>query len=233
MARRSEKPRVVEGASTRRRRRLTHAEIDTLGVTSSARDPGAGAVVLFLGTVRGEERGDVEEEEEDDGRGVEGIDYEAYEPMAEKALALAEERVKRRFKDIHEIRILHRVGSLKVGEVSVAVAVSSPHRAEAFDACRYAMELIKHGVPIWKRERLRDGRTIWVEGVPLGDGSDDRSETAEGQRYGAREDADKKLLLLPPPPPPPPGRRSQRARQGGRTAKSPLAKGRGPKNGSK
>jgi len=86
--------------------------------------------------------------------------------MAEKRMREIAEEVKRTW-PVSRVKIVHRVGTLKVGDVSVAVAVSSHHRAEAFDACRYAIESIKHDVPIWKKERLADGREVWVEGQPM------------------------------------------------------------------
>jgi molybdopterin synthase catalytic subunit len=149
--------------------RLTREEIDTSAVLSSVHVEGAGAVVLFLGTVR------------DNGKQgeVTGIDYEAYEAMAEKRLALAEEGVRRRYPTTMGVRIVHRLGTLLVGETSVAVAVSSPHRAEAFEACQYAMEVIKHDVPIWKRERLKGGNAAWVEGVPIGSTAEDADRSSE------------------------------------------------------
>jgi len=138
--------------------RLTRGRIDPARVLRSVGDPGAGAVVLFLGTVRDNgEAGDVD-----------GIEYEAYGPMAEKALARTEEEVRRKWPATKAVKILHRVGDLGVGEVSVAVAVSSPHRGEAFEACRHSIETIKRDVPIWKRERLKGGGEVWVEGAPIG-----------------------------------------------------------------
>ena len=113
---------------------------------------------MFLGTVRdNSEAGQVEK-----------IEYEAYEPMAEKSLAQAEEEVKRRWPDTKHVKIVHRVGGLSVGEISVAVVVSSAHRAEAFEACRHAIERVKHDTPIWKREKLADGKEVWVEGAQFG-----------------------------------------------------------------
>jgi molybdopterin synthase catalytic subunit len=137
-------------------------------MVGSVGDSGAGAVVLFLGTVR----------DNSEAGGVERIEYEAYEPMAEKRLAEAEREVRRRWPATTGVKILHRLGSLAVGEVSVAVAVSSPHRAEAFEACRHAIETIKHEVPIWKREKLGDGSEVWVEGVPVGPGARARAGAA-------------------------------------------------------
>ena len=137
--------------------RLTEVEIDPAKVLASVADRRAGAVALFLGTIRdnGEEGA------------VEGIEYEAYAQMAEKRIAEAEEEARRRWPSVLAIRSVHRVGSLKVGDVSVAVAASSPHRAEAFEACRYVIEAIKHDVPMWKKEVLAGGRTSWVEGTRM------------------------------------------------------------------
>jgi molybdopterin synthase catalytic subunit len=142
----------------RKQARLTRGVIDPSHVLRSVANPGSGAVVLFLGTVR----------DNSEAGSVERIEYEAYEPMAEKRLVEAEREVRRRWPATTGVKIAHRVGGLAVGEVSVAVAVSSPHRAEAFEACRYAIEMIKRDVPIWKREKLGDGSEVWVEGVPFG-----------------------------------------------------------------
>jgi molybdopterin synthase catalytic subunit len=138
--------------------RLTRERIDPAKLLRSAGDPGAGATVLFLGTVR----------DRSEAGAVDKIEYEAYESMAEKSLARAEEEVKRRWPDTKHVKIVHRVGGLSVGEISVAVVVSSAHRAEAFEACRHAIERVKHDVPIWKREKLADGKEVWVEGVQYG-----------------------------------------------------------------
>jgi molybdopterin synthase catalytic subunit len=142
----------------RRAARLTRARIAPAKLLRSAGDAGAGATVLFLGTVR---------DSSEAGR-VDKIEYEAYEPMAEKSLAQAEEEVRRRWPDTKHVKIVHRVGGLSVGEISVAVVVSSAHRAEAFEACRHAIERVKHDVPIWKREKLANGKEVWVEGVQSG-----------------------------------------------------------------
>lgn len=111
-----------------------------------------GAVVLFVGTVRGETRG----------RRVVGIDYESYRPMAEAEMSRIEREALKRFA-VSRVLIVHRTGRLAVGEASVAVAVASPHRAEAFEACRFAMEAVKREAPIWKKELFEDG-AAWVEG---------------------------------------------------------------------
>lgn len=164
--------------AARKASRVTRRRIDPSKVLRSVGDPGAGAVVLFLGTVR----------DNSEAGTVERIEYEAYTPMAEKALALAEERVRRRWPATRGIKIAHRVGPLEVGEVSVAVAVSSPHRAEAFEACRDAIETIKREAPIWKREKLADGSEVWVEGVPIGSGRASR-EAKASRRGGTRSRA--------------------------------------------
>ena len=120
-----------------------------------------GAAVLFLGIVR----------DHADGRPVTGMTYEAYEEMAEPVLReIALEAAQRSGSD--RVAVVHRVGDLRVGEASVAIAVSSPHRAEAFDASRYVIEEIKKRLPVWKKEHYADGSREWVAGtVPPGSGA--------------------------------------------------------------
>ncbi len=130
--------------------RLTREPIDFHALTESARDSHCGAVVLFLGTVR-----DLTGEQV-----TVFLDYEAYGPMAEKKLAEIEADVRRRWK-IGNIAMVHRLGRLAVGDVSVAVAVSCPHRGDAFDACRFAVDTLKELVPIWKKENAPDGTGEW------------------------------------------------------------------------
>jgi molybdopterin synthase catalytic subunit len=163
---------LAKGKATR----LTREKIDPSSVLKSVGDSGAGAVVLFLGVVR---------DTSEAGR-VERIEYEAYAPMAEKSLALAEQDIRRRWPATKAVKIVHRVGDLEVGDVSVAVAVSSPHRAEAFEACRRAIETIKHDAPIWKREKLADGSEAWVEGTLLGAGAGSSRAAAPSRGAGKR-----------------------------------------------
>ncbi|HUI01745.1 MAG TPA: molybdenum cofactor biosynthesis protein MoaE [Nitrososphaerales archaeon] len=137
--------------------RLTRSVIDPAEVVASVADPGAGAVALFLGTVR----------DNSEAGSVTAMEYEAYPAMAERSIAETEEEVRRRWPDTKGVRVVHRVGRLAIGDVSVAVAVSSPHRAEAFEACRYAIERIKRDAAIWKRETLADGSAVWVEGAEI------------------------------------------------------------------
>jgi len=93
------------------------------------------------------------------------LDYEAYEPMALAALREIAAELHARF-DVDAVAIVHRLGRLEIGETSVLIAVSSAHRAAAFDACRRAIEQVKRAVPIWKKEYFADGEG-WVEGQPL------------------------------------------------------------------
>jgi molybdopterin synthase catalytic subunit len=131
--------------------RLTREVINYTELTEAVRRPGSGAVVLFLGTVR-DLTGD---------RVTVALDYEAYPGMAEKKLAEVEADTRTRW-PIGDLILVHRLGRLEVGEVSVAVAVSCPHRAEAFAAARHAIDRLKELVPIWKKENGADGSTEWV-----------------------------------------------------------------------
>jgi molybdopterin synthase catalytic subunit len=131
--------------------RLTTDPIDYHALTEQVRRPGCGAVVTFLGTVR-DLTGD---------RVTTALDYEAYPGMAEKKMAEIERDTRERW-PVGEIALVHRLGHLGVGDVSVAVAVSSPHRAEAFEACRHAIDRLKELVPIWKKENWGDGTSEWV-----------------------------------------------------------------------
>jgi molybdopterin synthase catalytic subunit len=131
--------------------RLTHSAIDYHALTDAVRSPHCGAVVLFLGTVR-----DLTCEQV-----TVFLEYEAYAPMAEKKLAEIEAEIRLRW-PVGDLMMVHRLGRLEVGEVSVAVAVSCPHRNEAFEACRYAIDTLKELVPIWKKENAPDGTGEWV-----------------------------------------------------------------------
>ncbi len=131
--------------------RLTPEPIDHHALTEQVRRADCGAVVTFLGTVR----------DLTDGRVTAALDYEAYPAMAEKKMAEIEQETRERW-PVGEIVMVHRVGHLDVGEVSVAVAVSCAHRGQAFEACRYAIDRLKELVPIWKKESWADGTTEWV-----------------------------------------------------------------------
>lgn len=131
--------------------RLTREPIDYHALTEAVRSPRCGAVCLFLGTVR-DLTGD---------QVTEFLDYDAYPPMAEKKLTEIEAEVRKRW-PVGDVAMVHRLGRLAVGEVSVAVAVSCPHRAQAFEAGRYAIDTLKEVVPIWKKENAPDGQSDWV-----------------------------------------------------------------------
>ena len=94
------------------------------------------------------------------------LSYEAYEPMARSALAALEQETARRFQ-VASCTIVHRLGQVPPTEASVVVIVAAAHRGPAFDACRWAMDELKRGVPIWKKERYEDGGEDWVEGTTL------------------------------------------------------------------
>jgi molybdopterin synthase catalytic subunit len=131
--------------------RLTYEPIDYQALTESVRTPHCGAIVLFLGTVR-----DLTGEQV-----TVFLDYEAYAPMAEKKLVEIEAEIRGRW-TVGDVAMIHRLGRLAVGEVSVAVAVSCPHREQAFEACRFAIDAVKQLVPIWKKENAPDGSGDWV-----------------------------------------------------------------------
>ena len=130
---------------------LTREPIDVMAITEAVRSPACGAVVLFLGTVR----------EMTGGKQTLRLGYEAYPTMAETTMMELEADARRRW-PLHNVRIAHRLGVLEPGDVSVAVAVSSPHRADAFDAGRWLIDRLKEVVPIWKQEHWADGTTEWV-----------------------------------------------------------------------
>lgn len=111
-----------------------------------------GALCLFVGVVRNE----------NGGRAVRYLEYEAYEEMALGLLGELEAELRQRF-PVSDVRLVHRLGRLEIGEASVVVAVSSPHRAEAFAACRHGIDALKARVPIWKKEFYADG-SAWIDG---------------------------------------------------------------------
>jgi molybdopterin synthase catalytic subunit len=131
--------------------RLTRKPIDYHALTEQVRRADCGAVVIFLGTVR-----DLTGE-----RLTVALDYEAYPEMALKKMAEIEAETRQRWPG-GEMILEHRLGHLEVGDVSVAVAVSAPHRGAAFEACRHAIDRLKELVPIWKKENWADGSTEWV-----------------------------------------------------------------------
>jgi molybdopterin synthase catalytic subunit len=147
---------------------LTDHPIDTAALADCARHPEAGAIVLFLGTTR----------ELTAGRQTVALSYEAYEEMAERRLTELETEARRRWPVI-ECIIVHRLGMVPPTESSVAVAVSTPHRADAFAAGQWLIDTLKRDVPIWKREQWSDGTSEWVHpGI---------EEEVETRRQGDKE----------------------------------------------
>ena len=130
---------------------LTRDEIDYRQLTESVRSTSAGAVLVFLGTVR----------DLTDGRETVALDYEAYPDMAQAKMLELESRARRQW-PVVDVAIVHRLGRLEPGEVSVALAVSAPHRDQAFAAGRFLIDTLKQIVPIWKKENWSDGTTDWV-----------------------------------------------------------------------
>jgi len=128
--------------------------LDERAVVDCLASDGAGAIATFVGRVRSSSRG----------RDVTKLEYEAYPEMAQRVFEQIADEAKSRH-DIIDIAIHHRVGSLRVGEASVVIAVSSRHRAAAFDACRFAIDRLKQIAPIWKKEYSPDG-AVWVEDRP-------------------------------------------------------------------
>ena len=132
--------------------RLVREPIDMAALVRHVRAPGDGAIVTFDGFVR----------DHSHGRRTLYLDYEAYESMALAKIQEIGSAIHEKF-PIHRVAILHRLGRLQIGETSVFIAVSSPHRPAAFDACRYAIDTLKRTVPIWKKEYFEDG-AVWADG---------------------------------------------------------------------
>lgn len=130
---------------------LTDEIIDYQQLTEKVRSDQAGAVVLFLGTVR----------EMTQGRQTIALDYDAFPEMAIAKMEELEADVRDRW-PVTDVGIIHRIGHLELGEISVAVAVSSPHRELAFEAGKYLIDTLKITVPVWKKENWADGTTEWV-----------------------------------------------------------------------
>lgn len=140
----------VSGGSNEQRYLVSDNVIDPRRVENLVADEASGALVTFAGTVRDHARG----------KPVTALEYEAYPPAAEKMLEQIGDEIFERW-GIRNVAIQHRYGLLQIGETSVVIAVSSPHRDAAFEACRYAIERIKMIVPIWKREIYEDG-AVWI-----------------------------------------------------------------------
>jgi molybdopterin synthase catalytic subunit len=148
--------RVAESQTAPDERVLTRVRSEPLSLDEAAgavADPAAGAVCVFTGAVR----------DHSDAGDVTGLTYEAWHELAERRLRELADDILRRW-PVRRVAIVHRVGELSVGETSVIVAVSAPHRADAFEACRHGIEELKRDVPIWKKEGLVTGDAHWVMG---------------------------------------------------------------------
>jgi molybdopterin synthase catalytic subunit len=135
---------------------LTHEPLPVTAASEWVVRPDCGAVVVFAGTARDHAAGRP---------GVTGLEYEAYEELVAPKLASIVDEARSRWPAVGRMAIIHRVGEVAVGEASVVVAVSSPHRPDAYEANRYAIEALKASVPIWKRETWDGGEDWSVEGT--------------------------------------------------------------------
>ncbi len=131
---------------------ITFAPLSVEEVYQLADDAANGAVIIMSGMVRNKT----------DGKAVISLQYQAYEPMALQVFAQIAAEIHQKWSDVNRVVIHHRVGHLQIGEISVLVAVGCPHRSQAFEACRYAIDSLKHKAPIWKKENWVDGSSTWV-----------------------------------------------------------------------
>ncbi len=131
---------------------MTFAPLSWAEIYERADHPGNGAVVVMGGTVRNQTGG----------KAVRSLEYQAYEPMALNIFRQIAQQIRQQWPDTNRVVIHHRTGHLIIGEISVLVAVGCPHRGEAFAACQFAIDTLKHNAPIWKKEYWADGSSEWV-----------------------------------------------------------------------
>ena len=130
---------------------VTTEPLSERAVARAVEHPGAGGIALFSGVVR----------DQTGGRHVKFLEYEAHAPMAVAKMREIAAAIRQRWPATARVALVHRIGRLEIGESSVMIAVSSPHRGPAFDACRFAIDTLKETVPIWKKEYFEDGE-VWV-----------------------------------------------------------------------
>ena len=130
---------------------ITEKKIDVQKVIDAVKSPDCGAVSVFIGTVRNHSKN----------KDVNALEYEVYGEMAEKMIQTIIDKIKSKW-ELNEVAVSHWIGKMDVGEITVAVAVSSPHRKASIPACQYAIDRLKEIVPIWKKEYDVDGAS-WVE----------------------------------------------------------------------
>jgi molybdopterin synthase catalytic subunit len=132
--------------------KITFAPLSLADAYATADHPSNGAVVVMSGTVRNQT----------EGQSVSFLEYQAYEPMALKVFENIAKEIQQQWTAVNTVVIHHRTGKLAIGEISVLVAVGCPHRREAFEACQYAIDTLKHEAPIWKKEHWQNGASTWV-----------------------------------------------------------------------
>ncbi|KJV36141.1 molybdenum cofactor biosynthesis protein MoaE [Luteibacter yeojuensis] len=148
---------------------LSHTPIAIEPLLELDAHPDCGGLALFVGTVR----------DHHEGRGVTHLAYTAHEPLAEKVIREVEDATRRRY-NVPYVRIVHRLGDLAIGDTAIACVVRAAHRAEAFEACRHAVDAVKHTAPIWKEEFYADGSSAFVEGCCIRDDLDGATPHAHG-----------------------------------------------------
>ena len=134
--------------------KLLDQPLQVLGCLDFVSSPSAGGIDIFVGTVRDNTKG----------RKVVHLEFEAYGPMAISEMQKIAEQAKAKW-PVEKIAVHHRIGNLKIGEIAVIIAVSTPHRKASFEACQYAIDTLKQTVPIWKKEIFEDGE-VWVAAHP-------------------------------------------------------------------
>jgi molybdopterin synthase catalytic subunit len=149
--------------------RITDTPLDASAIAASIASPGCGAVATFVGLVR----------DHNAGRRVLWLDYEAYAPLARATFARIGTEAQARWPSV-QLAIHHRTGRIAIGEASVVVATASPHRGDAFAACRYAIERVKQIAPVWKHEHF-EGGDVWIEGATA-DPDDESARQAAFER---------------------------------------------------
>ena len=131
---------------------ITFAPLSLDEVYKLADDPANGAIVVMSGMVRNNT----------DGKSVIALEYQAYQQMALTIFQQIANNIRSQWPDVNRVIIHHRIGRLNIGEISVLIAIGCPHRGEAFSACQYAIDTLKHNAPIWKKEHWSDGSSSWV-----------------------------------------------------------------------
>jgi molybdopterin synthase catalytic subunit len=139
--------------------RLTEAPLELDALIADSLDPRSGALVVFGGTVRNHH----------EGRGVTRLNYSGYAPLADRLIREIERETVTKF-SVHHCRVVHRTGELGIGEVAIYAVVRAAHRREAFAAAQYAVDAVKHRVPVWKEEFYADGSSAFVQGCCIANG---------------------------------------------------------------